>query len=378
VAKKQRALPNAYRWWHVRQWYGMTSWAWLRLLWTHGCRFSFSRLYRVVLVSAFSVIHSLSAIWQSLRFGRRIADQELPPLIFIIGHWRTGTTFLHELLSIDPRFSSPDTLQCMCPEHFLVSRRWIEKLAFLIPKKRPMDNVALRFDAPQEDEFALLTMGAGSPMEMTAFPGARSRWAKWYRVPERSRVAWRRKLERFLRTITFAQHRATGVAPMHLLLKSPTHTGRLGWLAEAFPDARFVHLVREPVSLFSSAQLLLRAMFVTQALNVTDVESEALLEESVFANFDSLYQHFDSDCAGLSPNRLLTLKYEDIKASPMQQVEQIYEFLNLDLSPDTAACIANELAARKQYRPNRHAPDAELEKKVRQRWFAYRERYGYS
>ena len=356
----------------------MTSWAWLRLLWTHGFRFSLRRLYRVVLVGVFSLVHSLSAIWQRVWFGKRIAAEEVPPMVFIIGHWRTGTTFLHELLSIDPRFHSPDTLQCMCPEHFLVSRWWIEKLAFLMPKKRPMDNIALRLDAPQEDEFALLTMGAGSPMEMLAFPHARSTWEKWYRVPEQDRPSWRKKLVGFLRSITFAQHRATGVAPMYLLLKSPTHTGRLGWLAEAFPNARFIHLVREPVSLFSSAQLLLHAMFSTQALNVTDIESEALIDEAVFENFDSLYKHFDSDCAGLAPDRLLTVKYENIKTSPMDQVQQIYDFLYIDLSTDMAARVAEELAAREQYRPNQHAPDPDLEEKVRQRWRAYGERYGYS
>ena len=298
-------------------------------------------------------------------------------MIFIIGHWRTGTTFLHELMSIDPRFSSPDTLQCMCPEHFLVSRWWIEKLAFLIPKKRPMDNIELRFEAPQEDEFALLTMGVGSPMEMLAFPQARNTWEKWFRVSEQDRPAWQKHLEGFLRSVAFARHRATGQAPAYLLVKSPTHTGRLSWLARAFPDARFIHLVREPVALFSSSQILIHAMFATQAMNVKGIESEALIEESVFENFDRLYEHFDSDCADLASNRLLTIKYEDLKNSPMQQVEQIYEFLDINISPETTAGITNELAARKQYRPNQHAPDPELEKRIREQWKSYGERYGY-
>ena len=377
MVTEKRTLPNTYRWWHVRQWYGMTSWAWLRLLWTYRFRVSPSRFHRLVLVSVISLMNSLGAVLQRILFGNRVAAQELPPIVFIIGHWRTGTTFLHELLSLDPRFQSPDTLQCMCPEHFLVSRRWIEKLAFLLPDKRPMDNVAMRFRGPQEGEFALLTMAAGSPMEMSAFPQARTGWQKWYRVPAEKRLTWRRKLEGFLRSVVFSRHQSTGVAPARLLLKSPTHTARLGWLAEAFPDAHFIHLVREPVSLFSSTQILTHAMAVTQALNVSGVESETFIQEAVFENFEQLYEHFDADCAELESNRLLTLKYEDNKNSPMQQIARIYDFLGIDLNPDISARIESESVARKQYQPNKHEPDAELAERVRQRWNDYGKRYGY-
>ena len=167
------------------------------------------------------------------------------------------------------------------------------------------------------------------------------------------------------------------MAPARLLLKSPTHTARLGWLAEAFPDAHFIHLVREPVSLFSSTQILTHAMTVTQALNVSGVESETFIQEAVFENFEQLYEHLDADCAELEPNRLLTLKYEDNKNSPMQQIVRIYDFLGIDLDPDISARIESESVARKQYQPNKHEPDAELAERVRQRWNDYGKRYGY-
>ena len=82
------------------------------------------------------------------------------PPIFILGHWRTGTTLLHEFMIRDERFGYPTTYECMDPNHFLLTEglftRWLN---FLVPTHRPMDNMKAGFDRPQEDEFALCMLG---------------------------------------------------------------------------------------------------------------------------------------------------------------------------------------------------------------------------
>lgn len=45
---------------------------------------------------------------------------------------------------------------------------------------------------------------------------------------------------RFLKQITYLR-------PKRIVLKSPTYTGRIRVLQQMFPDARFVHIVRDPV-----------------------------------------------------------------------------------------------------------------------------------
>src|SRR4249920_1804084 len=47
--------------------------------------------------------------------------------IFVIGHWRTGTTLLHELLALDPRLRSPTNYECLVPHHFLLTGRWLKR-----------------------------------------------------------------------------------------------------------------------------------------------------------------------------------------------------------------------------------------------------------
>ena len=75
----------------------------------------------------------------------RNAYQEIPHApLFIIGHWRSGTTFLHELMYLDKRFVSPTTYQCFAPHHCLLTEGLMNALGgWLMPKQRPMDNILL-------------------------------------------------------------------------------------------------------------------------------------------------------------------------------------------------------------------------------------------
>ena len=72
-----------------------------------------------IIVTLVSLMNSLFWLMQSALYGRKIAatDIEEDP-IFVIGHWRSGTTLLHELLILDPRHTYPDTFACFAPNHF--------------------------------------------------------------------------------------------------------------------------------------------------------------------------------------------------------------------------------------------------------------------
>src|SRR5262249_33511021 len=59
---------------------------------------------------------------QDLRFRDALDEVEIRRPIFILGHWRSGTTLLHELLALDDRLLSPTTFQCFNPQRFLLTR----------------------------------------------------------------------------------------------------------------------------------------------------------------------------------------------------------------------------------------------------------------
>src|SRR5262245_20380632 len=150
----------------------MSLWPWMRLLVRNRFAISPSRWPTAAGISVFAGINSLLGLAQNAIHGaaiRRTPISDSP--VFILGHWRTGTTLLHELLALDQRNRCPTTYECLAPQHFLLSeplvRRW---LWFMMPRKRLWDNMRLGFDHPQEDETALCCLGARSPFLTVAFP----------------------------------------------------------------------------------------------------------------------------------------------------------------------------------------------------------------
>ena len=134
-----------------------------------------TRIPRAILLSILSIVNSTLGVIQNRCFANSVADSVLeePPL-FIIGHWRTGTTYLHELMSLDKRFIAPKNFECPAPAHFILSDWVVHSLPIPLPSKRPMDDVTVGMDSPQEDEFALLNLGLPSPYETMMFPNHRA------------------------------------------------------------------------------------------------------------------------------------------------------------------------------------------------------------
>ncbi len=80
------------------------------------------RIAMAVLIAALSLVNGLLWLIQTMPVGRKIDRTKIEhDPIFVIGHWRSGTTLLHELLVRDPRHTYPDTYACFAPNHFLVS-----------------------------------------------------------------------------------------------------------------------------------------------------------------------------------------------------------------------------------------------------------------
>src|SRR5438445_3306256 len=193
--------------WTPRIWEGCDFFAWARLLARGRFKVDWSCLYIAAIVTFISCFHTALRFIQELLYGRRIARtpiREAP--IFIIGHWRTGTTFLHELLILDERHSYPTTYECLEPNHFLLSERLLTRIFwFLVPSRRPMDNMAAGWDRPQEDEFALCMLGQPSPYVKIAFPNDSPDHPVYLdleELPAHARASWKRAFYRMLQRFT--------------------------------------------------------------------------------------------------------------------------------------------------------------------------------
>jgi hypothetical protein len=356
-----------------RFWQGCNLRAWLRLLFRNRCAVHPAYWYIAIIATFFSLLNELLRGLQRLWFGERIDHTPIGRApVFIIGHWRTGTTLLHELLTLDDRHTAPNTYQCVMPSHFLLTERLFKRLfRLLLPARRPMDNMAMGWDQPQEDEFALCLLGQPSPYSTIAFPNHPPQDQQAYALeglPRRQREAWKQTFLRFLRHLTYKD-------PRRLVLKSPTHSCRIQVLQELFPDARFVHIVRDPYLVFSSTVNLWKSLYQAQGLQKPTF---AGLEEHVFTTFNHVYAQIEQGKKHVPAGRLHEVRYEDLIADPVGQMRRLYDGLQLGDFELVLPRIQRYLADNAGYQTNRYRPlDSQLQEEITCRWGDVIRHYGY-
>jgi omega-hydroxy-beta-dihydromenaquinone-9 sulfotransferase len=364
---------EAAHWYSPTFMHTMTAGAWWRLLAAHGFRVRPSRWSVAVSVTFTTANNSLLGLLQSGVYGGRLRATSIEhDPIFVLGHWRSGTTHLHELLTLDDRFAFPTTFECFAPHHCVLTGRLYPKLfSWLLPSKRTMDNVAVGFDRPQEDEFALIALGAPSPYWSIVYPGeARGQPYLTLRdVPVPEREKWISVFQRFLRLLTY-QHQGKP-----LILKSPTHTARLAMLARMFPKARFVHIVRDPHAVFASTVHLWRNLQSENALAPMDMTA---LEAQVIRNLLDMYDGFETARAALQPGRFHQIRYEDLVREPLPTLEQCYHAIGLSDFTVVRPRIGDYLSTLSDYRTNEYAISPHGKAAVNEAWGAIFRKWGYA
>lgn len=347
--------------------------AWCKLVRLGRFRIHPSRIPMVVAVSFATPVNAALGWLQRLIWGRRLRSSTLhSPPIFIIGHWRSGTTLLHELLVLDERLSSPSTYQCFAPHHFLLTEWFFRRFCtWLLPGQRPMDNMAAGWDRPQEDEFALVNLGLPSPYRRLAYPNLPppdTEYLDTESLPAEQRARWSQTLTKFLQAVSYRNERP-------LVVKSPTHTGRVATLAEAFPGAKFIHITRDPRALFPSTVRLWNSLDEVQSLQKPDGQQT---EAYVLDCLEQMYRAFHRQRDAVEPGNLIDIRYEDLIADPVGQVERIYRELRLgDFAHVQETLTRWAETAHRDYKTNQHRLPAEQDALIRQRWSEYFERYGY-
>lgn len=358
--------------WAPRMWEGCDFFAWLKLLFRNRFAVHPRQWYIAAIITYVSFNNTLLRLLQDAIYGRGIRETKLKgPPIFLLGHWRNGTTLLHELMICDERFGYPTTFECMMPNHFLLTEgivtRWLK---FLMPKSRPMDNMKAGYDRPQEDEFAMCMFGVGSPYLTIAFPNRPPQCQEYLDlegVSPRGLRRWKRAFKDFLKRVTFK----TG---KRLVLKSPPHTARIKTLAPMFPGAIFIHIVRDPYVVFPSTVNLWRTLYKTHGLQTPTNEG---IEEHVLQTFTRLYEKLEEGKKILGPDRFYELRYEDLTKDPVREMKKIYDHFGLGGFEQYLPRLEAYLASVKGYETNKYQLSDEQRAIISSRWRAVIERYGY-
>src|SRR5207249_10174360 len=164
------------------------------------------------------------------------------------------------------------------------------------------------------------------------------------RMAPRKRAAWKQAFLLFLKQLTFKD-------PRRLVLKSPPHSCRIPVLLEMFPDARFVHILRDPYVLFPSTVNLWKSLYRSHGLQRPNF---AGLEEYVYSTFNRLYERLEEGKKLVAPARFFELRYEDLIRDPVGQMRTLYDHLDLGGFDDYLPRLESYLAGTTVYETNRY------------------------
>jgi hypothetical protein len=142
-----------------------------------------------------------------------------------------------------------------------------------------------------------------------------------------------------------------------------------------FPDARFVHIVRNPYVIFPSTVKLWKRMYRYHGLQAPRF---AGLEEHVFNTFNRMYEVFEEDRRHVPAGQFCEVRYEELVKDPVGQMRAVYERLGLGDFEVVRPAIEGYVERTKDYKTNRHELPSEMREQITRRWAAFIERYGYA
>jgi omega-hydroxy-beta-dihydromenaquinone-9 sulfotransferase len=283
---------------------------------------------------------------------------------------------LHLLLCQDPQLGFVSTYQALAPGFCLVGRGFIKTIvAHWLEKGHPtrlIDNVPLRIDAPQEEEFALANSTPHSFLHVFSFPReAADRFAHttlFQGIAPDALAEWSACYLEILRKATLC------AGDKRLVLKNPSHSGRIQVLLDLFPDAKFIHMCRNPYDLFLSARRQWEVVLSRSQLQTIGPEE---VDDLILTFYSQLMMRYQAGRTLIPAGNLVEVRFEEMEADPLAETRRIYEVLGLPGFAGAEPAFQAYLASVANYRKNDYKLTADLIEQVNQHWsFAFDE-WGY-
>lgn len=347
---------------------------WLRLVANHGRAITPAYWPRAGMATAMSMLNSLVRPVEDLRFGRLLDSVRVERPVFVLGHHRSGTTHLWNLLTQDPQFAYPTILQAMFPHSFLSFEGVLQGLAApLAIRKRPQDNVRISPDAPLEEERALCTQTFLSIQMARHFPGHRAQFERFLTMRDATdaeRARWRRAFSRFSQKLLLRHG-----LDRTLVFKSPDHTGKIRLILELFPDARFIHIHRHPYTVFASTQKMERLTQPIYAFQPTSLDAQ---DDFILWRYRRMYDAFFEDRDLIPAGQFAEIAFRDLEREPVEQMEAVYRTLGLPGFHRARPRLEAYLAGIAGYRKNAHAHlPPPIRRRIQSEWSESFDRWGY-
>ena len=312
-------------------------------------------------------------LWESIVFRKRLRKFKFqkPPL-FILGHWRSGTTLLHNMLTKDPSAAYITTYQSLFPSN--LASKWLFRTFMKInmPEKRPSDGVALNIDFPQEDEFAFSNLQSNAYYNFFYFP---KEYQSFYKkavnhqgLSKSESDEWYSCYDKLLKKALI-----DGKGE-RIIVKNPVNTARIKQLLKLYPDAKFLYIYRNPITVFHSTRRFFQQLYPTLWLHEVD---HAFIDVMIFDVYNRLMNDYLEQKSLIPARNLMELRFEEFELNPVKEMEKIYnELLEEDFSA-VKSYFSDYFKTQTGHLKNKYVVDSAEINAIQEHWGKYIEMYQY-
>jgi hypothetical protein len=245
-------------------------------------------------------------------------------------------------------------------------------MAKFLPSKRPMDNIDVEIDGPYEEEAGIAALSLWSFFHGLHFPkNAEEQYVNsihYTGLSKEEKERWDKSYLQFMKTVTYTNN------GKRLLLKDPANTARIPTLLKLFPDAKFIHIKRNPYKVYLSTVKMRNN--VLEKLALQDGNKKELEKQSI-ENYKRLMNAYFEQKKLILSNNFVEISYEDLVKDPLKQVRKIYTKLKLPGINKALPDMKKYLESKKDYKVNVYKIDEKIINRVSEEWKFTIKRWGY-
>ena len=274
-------------------------------------------------------------------------DEPADP-VFVIGLPRSGTSLLFNLLSLDVAHRSPMYWEIMHLMPLTKTKAARQKREFktnaelklaktIIPKLRAIHTI--RASTPEEcQQIATMNIRSFVYMCMADVP----EYIEYLKNTSFDSVfRWHKR---------FYQALELNGKPIRWLLKDPSHIGHIPQILKEYPNAKFIHIHRDPVESVGS--------FCSLTKNVRLAFSKKVDTHNIGETVIDFWNHNLTkgmlDRKSLANNQIVDIQYSEFVKNPLELIKNTYMQLNFDMNIETENKIQNYLLKDKEVKKSQH------------------------
>jgi len=297
--------------------------------------------------------------------------------VFIIGHYRSGTTYLHKLMATNKNWGFINTYNFLFPFSPLIIEKhfgaFLQKIAEIASFKHPhFNNYDYNFADPLEEDMYLIgALYKESAFWGEVFPKQAETYfnSQIFFENEEEKKSWSDSYDYCVKKFT---HRHGG---KRLILKNPPNAGRVKALLDLYPHAKFIFIYRNPYQVYySTLHLWLRTIEKVYSLQkISDKEREDI----IFNLYNGLMTRYYLEKSLIPAGNLVEVKYETLKDKPGQEIKKIYDTLGLEDYDHIKSALNKRLNKEKNYKTYNYSYDDVTQDKVYEHWKEFIDKYSY-